>query len=91
MNYERAYNRLSRIDEGLAAAWVWALTLLLVAFMAVVGNELHAAGLMSTDAAEGLVLPLQLIAAVGFGGFALHVLSLVVGLLAWADGRGDGS
>lgn len=75
--------KLEAAHNGMANAWVWMFTVVVMALFAIVFSELHAMGQISTEAADALAMPLGLITAAAAVGFATYVASMVFGLVGW--------
>jgi len=75
--------KLEAAHNGMANAWVWMFTVVVMALFAIVFNELHAMGQISTEAANALATPLSLVVGMAAVGFATYAASMLFGLVGW--------
>ena len=75
--------KLDSLHDGMAKMWVWMFTVVVMALFAIVFNELHARGQISTDAADALAMSLELVLVAALVGFGTYVASMLFGLIGW--------
>lgn len=87
MNWSTVTERIEHFENGMAALWVWALSVVLAAIFALVFNELHALGAFEAGDVEALSIALYILAGVGLVGFTLHLFHVLTGIIAYFKER----
>ena len=90
MNWDSLSDRLKQAEASLGTLWVWVLTLVVAAFLALILAELHALGVFADGDRQRLAGALSAVVLVGLVGFGLHLSHAVVDLIAYFQAR-DGS